>query len=149
MAYWVRRSTALREPLADAIGRIVRRVEVLFADDPPVKMQAPGKRKTKRARVWTYVCDERPRFGSSPPVAWYQFTIDLKGEYPFSHLAGYKGWVHADGYCGFNRLFGDGNADETACMARMRRKFVDDFASQGNAIAEEATHRIAELYAVE
>lgn len=149
MADWVGRSTALLEPLADEIGRIVRRGDALFADDTPVKMQAPGNKKTKTARVWTYVRDERPCSGSSPPCAWYQFTIDRKGEHPVSHLAGYKGWVHADGYSGFNGLFGHDKADEMACMAHVRRKFVDVFASQGNAIAEEAIRRIAELYAVE
>ena len=149
MADWVGRSTALLEPLADAIGRIVRRGDALFADDTPVKMQAPGHKKTKTVRVWTYVRDERPWSGSSPPCAWYQFTIDRKGEHPVSHLAGYKGWVHADGYSGFNGLFGHDKADEMACMAHVRRKFVDVFASQGNAIAEVAIRRIAELYAVE
>ena len=149
MADWVGRSTALLEPLADEIGRIVRRGDALFADDTPVKMQAPGQKKTKTARVWTYVRDERPWSGSSPPCAWYQFTIDRKGEHPVSHLAGYRGWVHADGYSGFNGLFGEDKADEMACMAHVRRKFVDVFASQGNAIAEEAIRRIAELYAVE
>nr|WP_254695702.1 IS66 family transposase [Leisingera sp. NJS204] len=149
MADWVGRSTALLEPLADEIGRIVRRGGALFADDTPVKMQAPGQKKTKTARVWTYVRDERPWSGASPPCAWYQFTIDRKGEHPVSHLSGYKGWVHADGYSGFNGLFGEGKADEMACMAHVRRKFVDVFASQGNAIAEEAIRRIAELYAVE
>ncbi len=149
LADWVGRSTALLEPLADAIGRIVRRGDVLFADDTPVKMQAPGNKKTKTARVWTYVRDEQPWSGSSPPCAWYRFTIDRKGEHPVRHLAGYKGSVHADGYSGFNGLFGDDKADEMACMAHVRRKFVDVFASQGNAIAEEAIRRIAELYAVE
>ena len=148
MADWVGRSTALLEPLADEIGRMVRCGEALFADDTPVKMQAPGNKKTKTARVWTYVRDERPWSGSSPPCAWYQFTIDRKGEHPVGHLAGYKGWVHADGYSGFNGLFGHDKADEMACMAHVRRKFVDVFASQGNAIAEEAIRRIAELYAV-
>ncbi|WP_299212296.1 IS66 family transposase [uncultured Tateyamaria sp.] len=81
--------------------------------------------------------------------AWYQFTVDRKGEHPVSHLAGYTGLVHADGYSGFNGLFGDDKADETACMAHVRRKFVDVFTSQGNAIAEEAIRRIAELYTVE
>ncbi|MCV3274145.1 IS66 family transposase [Roseobacter sinensis] len=149
MADWVGRSTALLEPLADEIGRIVRRGDALFADDTPVKMQAPGNKKTKTARVWTYVRDERPWSGSSPPCAWYQFTIDRKGEHPVSHLAGYKGCVHADGYSGFNGLFGENKADEMACMAHVRRKFVDVFASQGNAIAEGAIRRIAELYAIE
>ena len=149
MADWVGRSTALLEPLADAIGRMVRRGDALFADDTPVKMQAPGRKKTKTARVWTYVRDERPWSGSSPPCAWYQFTVDRKGEHPVSHLGSYKGWVHADGYSGFNGLFGENKADEMACMTHVRRKFVDVFASQGNAIAEEAIRRIAELYGVE
>ena len=57
--------------------------------------------------------------------------------------------MHADGYSGFNGLLGENKADEMACMAHVQRKFVDVFASQGNAIAEEAIRRIAELYAVE
>ncbi|MEO0831358.1 MAG: IS66 family transposase, partial [Pseudomonadota bacterium] len=149
MADWVGRSTALLEPLADAIGRMVRQGAALFADDTPVKMLAPGNKKTKTARVWTYVRDERAWSGQSPPCAWYQFTVDRKGEHPVSHLSGYKGWVHADGYAGFNGVFGDDKADEMACMAHVRRKFVDVFSSQGSAIAEQAILQIAELYAIE
>ena len=149
LADWVGRSTALLEPLADAIGRLVRQGEALFADDTPVKMLAPGQKKTKTARIWTYVRDERPWSGQSPPCVWYQFTVDRKGAHPVSHLSGYKGWVHADGYSGFNGVFGDDKACEMACMAHVRRKFVDVFASQGSAIAEEAIRRIADLYAVE
>jgi transposase len=149
MADWVGRSTALLEPLADAIGRTVRDGDALFADDTPVKMQAPGNKKTKTARVWTYVRDERPWAGQSPPCAWYQFTIDRKGEHPVTHLSGYKGWVHADGYSGFNGVFGADKAREMACMAHVRRKFVDVHAAQGSAIAEEAIRRIAKLYGVE
>ncbi|MDG1458566.1 MAG: IS66 family transposase [Pseudoprimorskyibacter sp.] len=149
LADWVGRSTALLEPLADAIGRIVQQGDALFADDTPVKMQAPGNKKTKTARIWAYVRDERPWSGQSPPCAWYKFTIDRKGEHPVSHLSGYQGWVHADGYTGFNGVFGDGKASEMACMAHVRRKFVDVFASQGSSVAEEAIRRIALLYAVE
>lgn len=146
---WVGRSTALLEPLADAIGRMVRQGDAIFADDTPIKLQAPGQKKTKTARVWTYVRDERPWSGQSPPCAWYQFTIDRKGEHPANHLSGYKGWIHADGYSGFNGLFGKGKAREMACMSHVRRKFVDVFAAQGSSIAEETIRRIAKLYAVE
>ena len=112
-------------------------------------MQAPGLKRTKTARVWTYVRDERPWAGPSPPCAWYQFTIDRKGAHPLGHLSGYKGVVHADGYAGFNGLFGKDKAEEQACLAHVRRKFVDVFTAQGSSIAEEAIRRIAELYAVE
>lgn len=46
-------------------------------------------------------------------------------------------------------LFGGDNADDIACMANVRHKFVDVFASQSNAIAEDTIRRIAELYAVD
>ena len=149
LADWVGRSTALLEPLAEAIGRHVRAGPALFADDTPVKMQAPGQGKTRTARVWAYVRDERPWAGPSPPGVWYRFTMDRKGEHPVDHLSDYRGWVHADGYSGFNGLFGDGKAAEMACMAHVRRKFVDVHASQGSTVAEEAIKRIATLYAVE
>lgn len=146
---WVGKATALLEPLADLIGRHVRQGPALFADDTPVKMLSPGAKRTKTARAWAYVRDERPWNGQAPPCAWYQFTRDRKGQNPVSHLSGYKGWVHADGYSGFNGMFGPDKASEMACMAHVRRKFVDIYKSQGSAIAEEAIKRIADLYAVE
>ena len=149
LADWVGKSTALLEPLAEAIGRHIRQGSALFADDTPVKMLAPGNKRTKTARVWAYVRDERPWAGPAPPGAWYQFTIDRKGEHPVRHLSEYKGWVHADGYAGFNGVFGEDRASEMACMAHIRRKFVDVQQSQGSAIAEEAIKRIAKIYGIE
>jgi hypothetical protein len=57
--------------------------------------------------------------------AWFQFTIDRKGEYPASHLSNYKWWVHADGNSGFNGLFGNGKASEVACTTHIRSKIID------------------------
>ena len=67
LADWVGKSTALLEPLADAIGRHVLGGQAIFADDTPIKLQAPGNGRTKTARVWTYVRDERPWLGPDPP----------------------------------------------------------------------------------
>ena len=53
------KSTALLEPLADAIGRHVRAGQAIFADDTPVAMLAPGTGKTQTARLWAYGRDER------------------------------------------------------------------------------------------
>ena len=57
--------------------------------------------------------------------------------------------MHADGYAGFEDLYRSGAIREVACMAHVRRKFVDIQRSQGSPIAEEAITRIAQLYAVE
>ena len=147
---WVGRSTSLLTPLADHVGKLVRAGPALFADDTPIKLQTKGKSgKTQTARLWCYVRDERPWAGQTPPCAWYQFSADRKGEHPVSHLAGYKGCVHADGFAGFNGLFGPDGASEQACMAHVRRKFVEVYEREGSTIAREAIKRIAKLYAVE
>jgi len=149
LADWVGKSTTLLEPLADAIARHVLKGQAIFADDTPVKLLAPGSGKTKTARLWAYVRDERPWTGEAHPAAWYQFSPDRKGVRPREHLADYEGFMHADGYSGFNDLYRTGNVTEVACMAHIRRKFVDIHKAQGSAIAEEAIKRIAQLYGVE
>ena len=57
--------------------------------------------------------------------------------------------MHVNGYPGFNELYRTGKVTEVACMAHIRRKFVDIHKSQGSAIAEEAIKRIAKLYGFE
>jgi transposase len=149
LADWVGKSTALLEPLADAIGRHVLEAAAIFADDTPIRMLAPGTGKTQTARLWTYARDERPWGGSAPPAAWYRFSGDRKGQHPRDHLARFRGFMHADGYAGFEDLYRAGAIREVACMAHVRRKFVDIHRSQASPIAAEAIQRIARLYAVE
>ena len=149
LADWVGKSATLLEPLADAIQRHVLSGQAVFADDTPVKLLSPGAGKTKTARLWAYVRDERPWASEAPPAAFYRFSRDRKGEQPTEHLKDYTGWMHADGYAGFNELYRSGRVREVACMAHIRRKLVDVFKSQGSVTAEEAIKRIAALYGIE
>ena len=149
LAGWVGKATALLEPLADAVGRHVLAGQAIFADDTPVKMLAPGTGKTATGRAWTYVRDERPWAGEGAPAAWYRFSTDRKAHHPKAHLAGFAGWMHADGYAGFERLIRAGPIREVACLAHIRRKFFDVHQAQGSAVAAEALKRIAALYAIE
>jgi transposase len=149
LADWVGKTTALLEPLADAIGRHVLSAEAIFADDTPISMLAPGIGKTQTARLWTYARDERPWGGDAPPAAWYRFSGDRKGQHPKDHLARYRGWMHADGYAGFNALFERSDVTEAACWAHVRRKFFDIHAANQSPIAKQALDQIGALYAVE
>ena len=149
LADWVGRSTALLEPLADAIGRHVLASQAIFADDTPVQMLTPGTGRTATARLWAYVRDERPWAGPGPPAACYRFSPDRRSEHPQRHLASFAGWMHTDAYAGFGELYRSGGIREVACLAHVRRKFVDVHRAQGSAIAEETIRRIAKLYAIE
>ncbi len=57
--------------------------------------------------------------------------------------------MHADGYAGFENIYRSGDIREVACMAHIRRKFVDVHQAQGSSIAEETIRRIGQLYAIE
>ena len=74
-------------------------------------------RRAAGAAAWTYVRDERPWAGEGAPAAWYRFFVDRKAHHPMEHLAGFAGWMHADGYAGFERLIRAGPIREVACMA--------------------------------
>ena len=81
--------------------------------------------------------------------AWYQFSTDCKGAHPVNHPFGYTGTLHADGFAGFNGLFGHDKADGQACMVPVWCKFVEGFGRTGAAIARHVVKQIAELDAVE
>ena len=49
--------------------------------------------------------------------------------------------MHADGYAGFEDIYRSGTIREVACMAHVRRKFVDIHRSQDSPIAEECAVR--------
>jgi transposase len=149
LADWVGRSAALLDPLVAALRKEVMASDVLHGDDTPVPVLAPGLGKTKTGRLWTYVRDERPHGGSRPPAAAFFYSPDRKGEHPQTHLKGFKGVLHADGYAGFNAIFEKANAIEAACWAHARRKFFDVHAANGSPIAHEALYRIGALYGIE
>jgi transposase len=149
LADWVGRSTALLDPLIEALRKDVLASDVLHSDDTPVPVLAPGIGKTKTGRLWTYVRDSRPYGSQTPPACAFFYSPDRKGEHPQSHLKAFRGILHADGYAGFNAIFETGTVTEAACWAHVRRKFFDVDAATGSPLAKEALDRIAGLYAIE
>ncbi len=141
--------TDLLEVLAEAVGRHVMAGAAIHADDTPVNVIAPGTGRTKTGRLWVYLRDERDWAGNPHPAAFYRFTPDRKGRWPRDHLKDFTGWLHADGYAGFEDLYRRGQIKEVACLAHIRRKFYDIHVAQGSGLAKEALERIAELYQIE
>lgn len=155
MAEWMGRIAALLSPLVEAIGRHVRAGPVLHADDTTVQVLAPGLGRTKTGRLWAAVRDERPFAGAAPPAAFYRYSPDRKGEHAEALLGSCRGFLHADGYAGFNSLFaldpaiGTARLTEVACWAHARRKIYDVYEATASPLAKEALERIAELFTIE
>jgi transposase len=162
LAEWLGHLAWLLRPLAELIAEHVMAGRVIHADDTPVPVLAPGAGKTKTGRQWVYLRDERPHGSTAPPAVLYRYTPDRKGEHCRAELARFVGWLHADGYAGFGRLYeieaarseaarlqGPPRVAEVACWAHARRGFFDVYKSNGSAIAKEALDRIGALFDIE
>src|SRR3984885_4910294 len=149
LADWVGGAHQLLSPLVEALREHVLAGTHLHADDPPYPVLAPGTGKTKTARIWTYVRNERSWGSEVPPAVLFRYTPDRKGIHPQTHLSQFTGALHADGYAGFDRLFETGRIREIACWAHARRKFFDLYEATESPIAKEALDRIGALYGIE
>lgn len=148
LADWVGGASALLEPLVDVLAEYVLGAAKLHADDTPVPVLCPGRGTTKQGRLWTYVRDDRSAGSEEPPAVWFQYSPDRKAERPRAHLAPFAGILQADGYAGFDQLYGE-RIQEAACWAHVRRKFYDVHVANTSPIAAEALARIGRLYGIE
>jgi len=149
LSHWVGAAHALLEPLIEALARYVLSGTHLHADDAPYRVLAPGTGKSRTARLWTYVRDERTWASPAPAAVLFRYTPDRKGQHPRIHLAGFSGVLHTDDYAGFDRLFEGGRIKEAASWAHVRGKFAEVHQVDESAIAAEVLARIAALYAIE
>jgi len=148
LADWVGRATWLLQPLGERLAAHVFAGIKVHADDTPVPVLDPGRGRTKKGRLWVYVRDDRPCADVSPPAAVFFYTPDRKGERPAEHLARFSGFLQADAYAGFDKLYGE-RIVEVACWAHLRRKIFDVHESTKSQVAADALQKIGELYAIE
>ena len=148
LADWVGRATWLLRPLGERLAAHVFAATKVHADDTPVPVLDPGRGRTKTGRLWGYVRDDRPCGDRDPPAAAFFYSPDRKGERPADHLATFSGFLQADAYAGFNRLYGE-RITEVGCWAHARRKVFEVHESTKSQVAAEALTRIGELYAIE
>jgi transposase len=149
LAGWVGGACWWLEALHERLARNVFASDHLFADDTPVPVLDPGRGRTKTGRLWVYAREQRSWVGPAPPAAVYLFAPDRKAERPASHLAGFKGVLHVDGYAGFEQLADNEDVVLAACWNHTRRKFYEVAEATGSPLATEALRRIGELYAIE
>jgi transposase len=125
------------EPLYRLMCDRVRASASLHTDDTPVTLLAP----LRTAHAWVYVGD------AANPCTVFDLSVGRSRDAPAAFLKGYKGFVHADGYAGYNPVY-EGGATHIGCWMHARRYFFDARLSDPER-AHEALARIRALYAVE
>jgi transposase len=155
MADWVGRAAWLLEPVARRIGDYVCAGPSIHADDTPIPVQDPGRGRTKTGRLWVVVRDEVTWGSRNPPAAYYRYSPDRKGEHAQALLAPASGFLHADAYAGFDKLYepdpktGRPRLEPVACWAHARRELFDEHIKTKSPIALQALEKIGAIFAVE
>ena len=68
--------------------------------------------------MWLY----RTGNDGKAPIILYDYRKSKSGENALNYLKGFTGFLHSDGYAGYNRLK---DVTRCGCWAHLRRKFVE------------------------
>lgn len=129
------------EPLARRIQEHALAAHVLQVDDTGIKvLDKDSAAGAVRGHLWALLGDQR--------WAFFSFSRNWEGKWPFALLSARRGWMQADAYAGFDAIYRLGKAVEVGCWAHARRGFFE-CVEAGDARAAVALDFIQRLYAVE
>ena len=144
MCGWMAQCAGLLIPLYAAGKQVLFRSKVLGTDDTGVKVLDRKLPFARTGRLWPYYGD------AEHPVVLYDYTPTRERAGPEKFLTGYRGYLQADAYAGYDAFFKnpERGLTEVGCMAHARRYFQkaleSDQARMGPALL-----LIAQLYRVE
>jgi len=112
---WLQSLAALSLPLVMRMKHLLLQSAVIHTDDTKIKMLVPGAGVAQEAKFWPYLGDWLH------PYAVYDFTVDRSRDGPQGFLSGYKGYLQADAYSGYDCIYAGDKVFEVACWIHARR----------------------------
>ena len=113
---WMGEAAGLLEPIVLEVKRFILAAKVVQSDDTHVLVRMEDGRMD-RGFLWAY--------GIPWAEVVYDFSLSRGQGTPAKFLEGYRGFLQADGYEGYNEVFRGGLVLHIGCMAHVRRKFHD------------------------
>ncbi len=144
MGGWLAQCADLLKPLYGSMKEVLFQSKVIGTDDTSVKVLDVKLTFARTGRIWPYSGD------AAHPVILYDYTATRERAGPEEFLKGYRGYLQADAYGGYDAFFKDPARGliEVGCWAHARRYFhkalESDQARMGPTLL-----LIAQLYCVE
>ena len=109
---------------------------VVNIDETTVQvLREPGRSASAESRMWTLVGGPSP----GRPVVYFHYAQSRESEVAKKLLDGFKGFVQADGYAGYNFLKTMDGVTLVRCIVHVRREFTNILKTNARApIASEA-----------
>lgn len=119
MSNWILKATEdYLAPVYEQLHKELLARNVLHADETTLQvLHEPGKKPQSDGYMWLY----RTSGDTDKPIVFYEYQSSRGAKHPKAFLAGYKGYLHTDGYGGYHDLGKD--ITVVGCWAHARRKF--------------------------
>lgn len=120
MANWVIRSSEEHlQPIVDRLKENLKARDVIHCDETTCQvLKEKGKKPQTTSFMWLYLTGNDGKH----PIVLYDYQTSRNGDHAVEYLKGFKGYVHTDGFAGYNKLQ---NIIRCGCWAHLRRKFVE------------------------
>ena len=140
---WIHATANVLYPLYESQREAVMAGRYVQIDEVPWNIADRKGQACRKGYAWQF------RDVSPHPrgTFFYYHKGSRGGEIPRTQLRGYQGVIQNDGYKVYNEFENVPGITVLACIAHIRRKFVD--AQKSNPLAGEAVKYIATLYALE
>lgn len=112
---WQAALAELAQPLVARMKHLVLQSKVIHTDDTSIKMLRPGTGTTQTCKFWPYLGDWLH------PYAVYDFTLSRERDGPTRFLKGFRGYLQADAYSGYDSIYAGDQVHEVACWIHARR----------------------------
>jgi transposase len=139
---WMAGAARTLEPLYDLMRTLILLCGTIHTDDTPVKVRDSERKIKAPGRLWIYFGDYLY------PYNVFDFTMSRKRDGPSRFLKGFRGFLQADAFSGYDGIYAGGDVVEVGCNAHARRKFIEAQTTDPvRAAAALAYYR--QLYAIE
>ena len=141
MSNWILRAAEdYLTPVYEQLHKELLQRDVLHSDETTLQvLHEPGKAPQSESYMWLY----RTGGDTDKPIVLYEYQPGRGAKHPKEFLAGYKGYLHTDGYAGYHNL--PEEITVVGCMAHLRRKFDEAVKSlpKGKAKGSSASQGLA------
>ena len=147
LSHWMIKCGDLLTPLVTVMHAMIKKYDIAYADETPVQvLKEKDRAASAKSMMWYFsggTVEQR--------CVIYEYHPTREGAVSRDFFEDFKGYLHCDGYGGYESLFSDKTITHVACWAHARRKFIELIKSSKHppGVAVTIINLIKKLYAIE
>ena len=148
MANWIISASNLVKPIYEDMHKELLLSEILHADETTLEvLDEPGRSPQAKSYMWVYTTGK----AEEKDIILYEYQQGRSGAYAKAFLNSFKGYLHCDGWSGYDKLE---EAKRVGCWAHARRYFkeavdVQEDKTDYSTIAGQGFWRIEKIFSLE